>query len=325
MDDLKKIFERFTNLGDLDALKRDGKDFSFSDIHHLLMETYYKLQQITQNPDFWALVPDNVQRSAISPFKNMVDYATQIKEFNPASGATQQTRDNLSSQIRSTYGQLYDSIFVPLDTFLLKKSLSSSDIQSLSQNARNVLDEINKQKTKGDEILNTIQETAAVGGTSTFEGIFSKEATAHKSAANLWLIATAVSAALMILFLENIFANLTDALKNLTTGGESISVVLQLFFSKILILSFMSVVFYQVVKNYNANMHLWVINKHRENSLKTFQAFVGSTNDPKTKDIILVQSTQTIFAAGDSGYVSSKDGIGPSFDAVRIIESSQKN
>lgn len=324
MDKLKEILAVFDELGDLSLLKRDGKDFSFSDIHHLILETYNKLQQIIKNPEFWSLVPENVQNNSIDPFQNIANLAGQIKNFNPITGATQGTRDSIASQIRSYYSQLYDPVFVPLDTFLVKYSLSTGDIQNLSQEARNVLEEIQKQKIKGEDLLTAIQKTAAVGGTSKFAGIFSKEALKHSIIGYIWLTITIVATGYMLWFLDDTFRKLTEALKNITAGGDSVSVILQLFFAKVLILSFLSVVFYQIVKNYNANMHLSIINKHRENSLKTFQAFVESTNDPKTKDIILVQSTQTIFTAGDTGYVSSRDGSNPSFDAVKIIESGQK-
>lgn len=341
MDKLKEILNTFNSLGDLSALKREGRDFDFSDVHHLLMETYNKLQQIIQNPDFWVLLPQNIKDSCYGPFGKIANLADQIRTFNPATGATQQTRDSIAEQIKSQYGQLYDSIFIPLDTHLLKQSLSSGNIQQLAKEAKNTLKEINTQKAKGEELLHAIQETAAVGGTSKFAGIFSVEAENHKTAANWWLVVTTIAAVAIIFFLFHTFNGLTNAIQNLSVAemiangsgqnvgnsnanGLSGSIIFQLFFAKVLILSFLSVVFYQIAKNYNANMHLFIINKHRENSLKTFQAFVESTNDPKTKDIILVQSTQTIFSAGDTGYVSSKDS-SPSFDAVKIIEPAQRS
>jgi len=323
MEQLRNILEKFNAIGDLNALKRDGRDFSFSDIHHLLVETHKNLQEIIQNPDFWDLLPENIRNNSVNPFTQIEQLAEQIKNFNPAQGANQNTRDSIAQQVRNYYSELYNPVFLPLEVFRVKKALSAGNIQELSKEAQDTLIEIKKQKGQSQELIAAIKETAAVGGTTKFAGIFSEEAKRHKIAARWWLAVSTIAAILIVIFLYDTFTKLTDALRSITVGGDSVSITLQLFFAKILILSFLSVVFYQIVKNYNANMHLSIINRHRENSLKTFQAFVDSTNDSKTKDIILVQSTQTIFAAGDTGYVSSSD-YSPSFDAMKIIEQSQK-
>ncbi len=324
MDQLKAILEKFNTIGDLNALRRDGRDFSFSDVHHLILEVYNNLTKITQNPDFWDLLPENIRNNSISPFTEITNVVQQIKDFNPAQGANQSTRDSIANNIRSYYSQLYTPVFLPLEIFNVKKSLSSGNIQQLSKEAQDTITEINKQKAKGEELLKAIQEAAAVGGASKFAGVFGEESRKHKVSANIWLFISTISAGLILWFLYDTFTNLTNALKSITTGGD-ISITLQLFFAKILILSFLSVVFYQIVKNYNANMHLSITNKHRENSLKTFQSFVESTSDPKTRDIVLVQATQTIFTTGDTGYITSKDGMASSFDAVKLIEQSQKS
>jgi len=96
--------------------------------------------------------------------------------------------------------------------------------------------------------------------------------------------------------------------------------MLQIFLAKILLLSFFSVVFYQIARNYNANMHLYTLNKHRENSLRAFQTFVTSTDDPQTKDTVLTQATKAIFEAGNTGYVSSKEGSSSALETVKIID-----
>ncbi len=325
MDQLSPILERFKKIGDLSSLRRDGRDFSFADVHSQILEVYNYLVEIIQNPDFWELLPENIRKSAISPFNEIANLAERIKNFSPQQGENQSTRDSIANSIKSHYSQLYAPVFLPLEVFTVKKSLLTGNIQQLSKTAQDTIAEINKQKARGEELLKTIQEAAAVGGASKFAGIFGDEAVRHKKAANTWLAISTISAAAIIWFLFDTFTNLTDALKNFTVSGDSISITLQLFFAKILILSFLSVVFYQIVKNYNANMHLSITNKHRENSLKTFQSFVESSNDQKTRDIVLVQATQTIFTTGDTGYITSKDGGHASFDAVKLIEQSQKS
>lgn len=52
-------------------------------------------------------------------------------------------------------------------------------------------------------------------------------------------------------------------------------------------------------------MHLYKLNKHRQNSLRVFEAFIKTADDEKTKNIIRLQATKTIFESGDTGFVKN--------------------
>ena len=71
-------------------------------------------------------------------------------------------------------------------------------------------------------------------------------------------------------------------------------------------------------------MHLYTVNKHRENSLKTFQSFVKSTEDKKIQDVILTQATKAIFEVGDSGYLSSKEKTIRGLEITKIFDGIDK-
>jgi hypothetical protein len=49
-----------------------------------------------------------------------------------------------------------------------------------------------------------------------------------------------------------------------------------------------------------------LINRHRQNALRTFETFVASTTQPQVKDAVLLETTKAIFAPQSSGY--SKGG-----------------
>ena len=84
-------------------------------------------------------------------------------------------------------------------------------------------------------------------------------------------------------------------------------VSLQLFLTKLLIFSFLSIVFYQMIKNYNVNMHLYTTNLHRSNSLMTFPTLLAKAKTAAVKETVLLQVTKCIFEASDTGYLSIKD------------------
>jgi hypothetical protein len=58
---------------------------------------------------------------------------------------------------------------------------------------------------------------------------------------------------------------------------------------------------------YRAARHNEVVNRHRSNALKCFEALTRSTTDPATHSAILIQATQSIFSPQVTGF-SDKDG-----------------
>jgi hypothetical protein len=316
MQEIKEQLDKL-NAINVETLKREGKEFNFVDIYPLLSETFKNIKALEASPEFWDLLPHDKKNSIANILNVFVQYAERIRDFNPVQISNPQSeRDNLANTIRNYYGQLYDYLFTPLKIYLLNKEVTAGKLQELFVQLQKDIDIIRQQKQHAEEILKVMREISAVTGVSKFAGVFGEQAEKHKKSAFVWLIASIVAATIIIGFLWWIFSQLVETIK----GGVEFSVSLQIFLAKILLLSFFSVVFYQIVKNYNANMHLYTLNKHRENSLKTFQAFVESSNDPKTKDAVLIQATKAIFEAGDTGYISSKEGTLRGIEIIKIVD-----
>jgi hypothetical protein len=53
-------------------------------------------------------------------------------------------------------------------------------------------------------------------------------------------------------------------------------------------------------------MHNYVVNRHRQKALLTFEIFVNATRDESTKNAVLIQSTQAIFAPQPTGYLRTE-------------------
>jgi hypothetical protein len=56
------------------------------------------------------------------------------------------------------------------------------------------------------------------------------------------------------------------------------------------------------MKNYRAHKHNEVLNRHRHNALTTFETFTKSTDDPQTKNAVLLEATRSIFSNQNTGY-----------------------
>ncbi len=317
---MEKILEKFSEIKVSD-LERKGKDFSFSDVQKLNVFIFEKIKILQENPDFIAELPRN-RRSAIEDYlTNFLHHVTRIQNFNPSEGNPQNNRDSIAGVINDLYEGLYENLFPYLDTFLSRKADPMRE--ELLKEAQATVSEIENEKQKvgetlqeAEKILEALRSVSAKTGVSNFAEVFDGQAEQNKKTAKRWLIVSIVSAGVILISLYLIFGQLTSALEN-DIGFE---VSLQIFFAKLLIFSFLSVVFYQVVKNYNANMHLYALNKHRQNSLMSFQAFVESTEDPKIRDAVLIQATRAIFEAGETGYVSSKDASTKGLEMIKIAD-----
>lgn len=72
-------------------------------------------------------------------------------------------------------------------------------------------------------------------------------------------------------------------------------------------------------RNYKANRHNIVVNRHRATALDTFRTFVKSADDDdETKKAILLQTTHTIFVSQPSGYTNEKEP--PASPATTVVE-----
>lgn len=315
MDEIKPILDKLNEV-EVAKLERKGKDFSFSDVQNFIVIIFENIKTLQDNQDFWAQLPEDKKNSIKSYLEHFSQYVQQIQNFNPSQGNPQNERDNIANHIRSNYSQFYEHLFPRLKLFVLEKEVSSKKAEELIKQAEEAIAAIQKQKEQGDEILKALRETSAITGVSKFAGVFGDQAKQNKKIANIWLGVSVFAAIAIGGFLWWIFEQLIDVIQ----GGADFQVSLQIFLAKILLLSFFSVVFYQVIKNYNANMHLFTLNKHRENSLVSFQSFVESTEDPKIRDTVLIQATKAIFEAGETGYVSSKDGSITGLETIKIVD-----
>lgn len=75
-------------------------------------------------------------------------------------------------------------------------------------------------------------------------------------------------------------------------------------------------------RNYNSMRHNHIVNKHRANSMRTFQTFVEAAGgDTETKNAVLIQATQSIFSAQASGYSHKESNPEPQPKIIEILSS----
>ncbi|HUO14726.1 MAG TPA: hypothetical protein VMX38_07050 [Verrucomicrobiae bacterium] len=86
--------------------------------------------------------------------------------------------------------------------------------------------------------------------------------------------------------------------------AENAAVTVQLALAKIIAFSILLSAVLWSGRIYRAHRHNYVVNKHRQNALSTFEAFAKATEgDNATKNAVLLQATQCIFSPQTTGYL----------------------
>lgn len=91
--------------------------------------------------------------------------------------------------------------------------------------------------------------------------------------------------------------------------------------TRLILLSILFILIKESLKNYNVNMHLYNLNKHRQNSLESFNTFTNSLNDDsksiEVRNVLIKEISKTIYSNNKIGYLSEDK---KTIDTNQIIE-----
>jgi len=71
-------------------------------------------------------------------------------------------------------------------------------------------------------------------------------------------------------------------------------------------------------RNYLANRHNAVINRHRQNALATYEALLKAAGQEANRDIVLTKAADCIFSAQPTGFGKSDGADGGSLSLVNV-------
>lgn len=141
------------------------------------------------------------------------------------------------------------------------------------------------------------KEEVQKAGVTRHANFFRIEAQRHEKASDWWLGAVIVlSASLAGLA----FLNLSLVLD--TPPPPTTAAALSQIAAKLLLFSVVASATIWCGRVYRSHKHNSVVNKHRENALSSFETFAASTDNPDTRNVVLVQATQSIFSPQHSGF-----------------------
>jgi len=267
---------------------------------------------------------DNVPVNMLTQLQSVGNQAAQtfqsIRDFDP-SGQNNPAgvRDGLIKQVADQYQTFFQQIS-PIVAFSARKG---TDFDRLEREARTSLEEITRlhseigrERTEiigqAQAALEQVQRAAAQVGVAQHAVPFKEEAAEHLKRSGYWLwatgglgLVTAGFGSWSLYFYATVGVTLSSA--------QSV----QLAISKIIVFSILYLAAIWSGRMYRAQWHNFVVNKHRQNALSTFETFVKAAGDDQTKNAVLLQATQSIFAPQHSGFAS---GDGDSASSPQILE-----
>ena len=259
---------------------------------------------------------------------NAINLFSMIKSYNG------NNRENVKNNINQFLDALHSSHVAILALISFKRiyaidsKLEKSGLDDLSQiNSKlKEIEESNKQISKYEldarKGLESIKDIANKVGVSKYSSVFEKQAETHKTNSWFWFLGIIGLLLIIIGFavclLKDCFFKLPD--------GASWGIVVQFITAKLIVFSILCVALSWVIKSYKANKHNEVLNKHRQNALDIFEAFVNGTSDEQTKNAVLLQAVQSIFAQQNTGYNDSETETGNAQTKIlEFVSSSIKN
>lgn len=254
------------------------------------------------------LLPDRQLRTIQQQSKSTFDLFSEILLFKLAISDAAGQRENLLGRLSESYQPAFDVLF-PLISYISAKTVDFASLESRGRAAiRDIVDEkervlgqLNETSAQASVVLKEVREAAAEQGVTQMAKYFGDEATQHSANAGKWLIASAISAFVLVayaistLFFAKIFSTLN--------GFESAQIIA----SKILLFVVLGYGVVQCVRNYSAHRHNYVTNKHRQNALMTYRTLAEAGNTPELRDAVLQHAAAAIYAPNDSGYLKSEE------------------
>lgn len=275
--------------------------------------------------------PDRLDASASAVHLAITTFH-EMANFDPQEGNLKDRRAALIDQCNRAWSEVAAQVipylgFSELERVRTFESRLSEEINEKSRaviknlEAEYATTQTNLQKlmTDAERTLTAAKEAAADIGITSEAKHFQTEASRHARAAQGWLCAAAIVALGIIMYtLKVLEPHLQQIIKAPNTTAQTI---LPVTIARLVIVSVLWYALIWTTRNFAASRHNFVINRHRENAISTFRAFVESPrDDQQTRNAILMQAAKCIFDPQQSGYLrTDSDQPAPSGQIIEIF------
>ena len=295
---------------DLEGLKRSdlsGSGLDFEDIHQNLVVVHGFFREIlTSSSTSHTTLSDPIVQTVRSYLPQFYEIEAEIKGFDVSGENPTGKHAELLQKISNFYSNAR-SVLDPIIAYVRSTQIGKyqTEFKDFFDNAASKWKEFDNEseaKLKElDELRIARENQIATTSISDHVIFFANQAKEHQDSAQRWLKATVLMAVGFIVAVIVLWLSMKPV------GDGWTGVLLQNVFTKGFVVSVFYMLLNRSIKNYTAEKHLAVVNLHRKNALATFEAFAAASgNNPHTRDQVLLASTNAIFDANQSGYLSTK-------------------
>jgi len=247
----------------------------------------------------------------------------EIRDFSIDGANPTGQQEAISTHIKTETDAFYTSahLWIPYLAYQkgdVQRNISelNSSVKQANQVLENTKEEAREKSEEINDIVQVAKEASASVGVGHFTSNFSGEADKLEKTAATWLKTTIGLA--FFTFLATIGSYLLLSIPNEATAAQ----IVQVLSTKLIIIVVFLTATLWTGKIYKALMHQVSVNKHRANSLLTFQAFIKASNDPNTRDAVLLETTRSIFTLASSGFIDGSTSEAKNTNVVEIIKNS---
>lgn len=195
------------------------------------------------------------------------------------------------------------------------------DVEQALDNAFLLLDSVSNFLEQSKKFQTQLGELNSLKGVDRQSNHFKKEAGDYECGSYWWGGATMVVAFALLLYIFGLSdrLNTTPSFNREVWTPEISFGVLRWATVQALAVSVFLFAMLFCARNFMAERHNVVINRHRRAILLSYRSLVKASRNPRAEDVILVQMTQSIYAPMISGYIKSGGTDGGGASIVREI------
>lgn len=308
-----------------ESLKRNelsGSQLGFAEINHTLVDLKKNLLFFEGTQDALTQFQKEVLSGVGAAF---VQFCGDIKRFSLGPSESLETALSRKNELLNKVRQLDNSFTTQLLPVLLNIKINGDESQqqlALLNTKISTIDQTLQQKVGqyDNELRNKVAAAEATIKeannlilearsfsveklTDKYGPIFENQAKKNWIAAMISLAVLTLAFAATIYLAFYLFMPLINQLRDFN-DGEHLGFVISNIVFRLTLLSAAFLFTKESLKNYNVNMHLYNLNKHRQNSLLSFNTFIANATEETTKNQLIKELGKTIYSVGQIGYLT---------------------